>query len=250
MPHYAPYIKTLVLLSCASTLSSCYFASRMSEFGSPPKVSNIQNPERDPNFKPVDMPMPEVHLATRQANSLWQAGSRSFFKDQRATKKGDILTVVVSMNDQGTLNNSTTLNRNSDYTIKTTNFFGLEKSPLFGGNRVLGTQPYSVNNDPQHTGTATVDRGETINLKIAAVITQVLPNGNMVISGRQEVRVNFELREVLITGVVRPQDILSNNTISYDKIAEARIVYGGRGQMTDVQQPPYGQQLMSMFSPF
>jgi len=229
-------------------LSGCYLGSRLSELGSPPKVSAIENPERRQDYKPIDMPMPEVNLSQRQANSLWQSGSRSFFKDQRASKKGDILTVVVVMNDQGTLSNTTTVNRASDYTIKTPNILGFEKT--LPGLGLSVDQPFSVSNSPKHAGTANTNRGESINVRIAAVITQVLPNGNFALYGRQEIRVNFELREVMITGVVRPQDILSNNTITSDKIAEARIVYGGRGQMTDVQQAPYGQQLMSIFSPF
>jgi flagellar L-ring protein FlgH len=81
-------------------------------------------------------------------------------------------------------------------------------------------------------------------------VTQVLPNGNLVVQGRQELRVNFEVRELQITGVIRQQDISSTNTVSYTKLAEARISYGGRGQLTDVQQPRYGQQLLDIIAPF
>ena len=107
-----------------------------------------------------------------------------------------------------------------------------------------------MSSDTSNSGSGAVTRGEAINLKVAALVTQVLPNGNMALQGRQEVRVNFEVRELLIAGVVRPEDITSENTISYEKIAEARIAYGGRGQLSDVQQPRYGQQIYAIVFPF
>ncbi len=107
-----------------------------------------------------------------------------------------------------------------------------------------------LNSGSTSEGSGSIRRNEEIELKLASVITDVLPNGNLVIYGRQEVRVNFEVRELAIAGIVRPEDITSANTISYEKIAEARISYGGRGQITDVQQPRYGQQLYDIIFPF
>ena len=82
------------------------------------------------------------------------------------------------------------------------------------------------------------------------MITEVLPNGNLAIFGRQEVQVNFERRDLVVAGVIRPEDITSGNTIAYEQIAEARVSYGGQGQITDFQQPRYGQQLYDIVFPF
>ena len=86
-------------------------------------------------------------------------------------------------------------------------------------------------------------------MSVGAVVTDVLPNGNLIVSGSQEVRVNYELRVLNIAGIVRPRDISKENTIAYNKIAEARISYGGRGRMMEVQQPGWGQQIFDRFRP-
>ncbi|TIV92058.1 MAG: flagellar basal body L-ring protein, partial [Mesorhizobium sp.] len=95
-----------------------------------------------------------------------------------------------------------------------------------------------------------IKRSEDIELNVAAVVTEVLPNGNLMIRGSQEVRVNYELRVLTIAGMVRPSDIGAENTIPYERIAEARISYGGRGRASEVQQPAYGQQVLDQVLPF
>jgi flagellar L-ring protein precursor FlgH len=187
----------------------------------------------------------------RQPNSLWRPGSRAFFKDQRASQIGDVLTVTISIADNATLNNSTSRGRTTKESDGAPNLFGFEGQLK----KILpsGADPSSllnVNGSTDNEGTGKIARGETVNLKVAAVVTQVLPNGNLVISGRQEMLVNFEARDLTITGIIRREDIDSTNTISHEKIAEARISYGGRGQITDVQQPRIGNQVLDIVSPF
>ena len=187
----------------------------------------------------------------KQKNSLWQAGRVTFFKDQRASNVGDIITVLIDIADKAEIDNKTKRTRASTEDAGLDSMLGYEKSL----NKIL---PEAINNadltkfdsNSSHTGSGTIDRQDDIKMRMAAIVTQVLPNGNMVIYGKQEVRVNFEKRILQIDGVIRPEDINVDNTVSYDKIAEARIVYGGEGQITDMQQPRYGQQLYDIIFPF
>ena len=235
----------------AASLTGCSVAERLATVGQEPKLTNVQNPMQNPNYRPVSLPMPTQQSDIRHANSLWRTGARQFFKDQRAATVGDILTVTIAISDKAELSNSTTRTRDNSETAGLPSFLGYEGSL----SRILpeAINPSSLvdmSSTTNSTGTGEISRDETINLKLAAVVTQRLPNGNLVVHGRQEMRVNFEVRELQIAGVIRPEDIASDNTISYDKIAEARISYGGRGHITDVQQPRYGQQVFDIIWPF
>lgn len=182
--------------------------------------------------------------------SLWSSGPKSLFGDRRAKKVGDILTVLIDIDDQAQLSNTTSRERAGDEDAKATALFGFEKlidKVLPGGGLDPGV---SVNSSSSASGKGQVKRNEAISLKIAARVIEVLPTGHLMITGRQEVRVNFELRDLQIVGLIRPEDVTRNNDITYDKMAEARISYGGRGHLTDVQQARYGQQVLDMISPF
>jgi flagellar L-ring protein precursor FlgH len=236
-------------LAMAAMLSGCGSLDRLSQIGKPPPMTPIQSKAVQP--RPVSLPMPKPDVVVHQANSLWQAGARAFFKDQRASRVGDILTVYIDMSDQAKLANTTKRSRQSGEDSNITNFLGLEAE--LGKVMPKAFDPTAaakLGSTSTSTGAGSVDRKEEIKLTVAAIVTQILPNGNLVIRGRQEVRVNFEKRELLIAGVVRPQDISATNTIRHDQIAEARIAYGGHGQITDVQQPRYGQQLFDVLFPF
>ena len=236
------------LLTTFALASGCSSIDRLSQIGEQPKLSAIENPTAQPGYKPVQMPMPKPEQASYNANSLWRNGSRAFFKDQRAARIGDLLTVTVNITDKANIANDTKRSRTNAEDSGITNFFGKDKLPI--ANSALPTRLFTADSTGSSEGKGSVDRSEALSTNVAGVVTQVLPNGNLVIEGRQEIRVNFEIRELIVGGVVRPEDIESDNTIDSTKIAQARIAYGGRGQITDVQQPRYGQQVMDVILPF
>jgi flagellar L-ring protein precursor FlgH len=243
--------KTALLLGgLAIALSGC-MGDRLDHLGKPPSMSPMENPQEDPTYRSVSLPMPVQPPPQPQTASLWQSGARAFFKDQRASKVGDIMTVVINIDESAKLKNTTTRTRDSGETAGLPHIFGLESAvggimpDAFDPNKLI-----DMSSTSKSTGTGNVDRQEKIELQVAAIIVDQLPNGNFVIAGRQEVRVNYELRELTVQGIVRPEDVSPANSINYKQIAEARISYGGRGQITDVQQPRYGQQVLDMVLPF
>jgi len=243
--------RAVLLTTVALTLGACNTLDRLSEVGEAPKTSRIADPTQATNYQPVSMPMPAPQAPTAGANSLWRPGARGFFKDARATEVGDILTVAVSINESGTLKNQTqTSSASSDTANPSFGLLGLQNSvgKVFAG--ASSSSLWNFGSSGGMNGNGSIGRQEQVTVNLAATIVQKLPNGNLVISGKQELRVNSEMREVSIQGVIRPEDISSANTISSEKIAEARITYGGRGTLSDIQQPRYGQQIFDIIAPF
>ncbi len=235
------------MLTVISITGGCASIDRLSQIGEQPKLSSIDNPTAAPGYKPVQMPMPKPEAASYNANSLWRNGSRSFFKDQRAHQIGDLLTVTVNITDQANFANQTQRLRTVTEDSGITAFLG---SNLLTGKTALPGRLLTADDTSNSNGQGSIVRQESLQTNIAAVVTQLLPNGNLVVEGKQEIRVNFEKRELIVAGIVRPEDIQSDNTIDSSKIAQARIAYGGNGQLTDVQQPRYGQQVMDVLLPF
>jgi flagellar L-ring protein precursor FlgH len=238
-----------ILWLCAATcgLSACGTLARLAEVGRDPAMTPTEDPTKDPKWRPLTMPMPAGQLAPKEANTLWRSGSRAFFKDQRAAQVGDIITVVVNINDAANLKNVTSADRTSTETAGMPNLFGLEAMlPKV----VNAASLVSASSGNTNTGTGQIQRNEAVTLRLAGIVTQVLPNGNLVVAARQEFMVNSELRDLRITGVIRPQDIASDNTVQHDRMAEARIAYGGKGQLTDLQRARWGQQMMDILLPF
>lgn len=243
--------KTAIFAFACVSLSACGAADRIANIGKAPDMAKIENPVLAQNYQPVSLPMPAPVNVTPQKNSLWQADRITFFKDQRATNIGDIITVMIEIEDKAELDNETERTRDAGESAELPALLGYEQSL----DRLL---PEAINpanladatSTSNSKGSGSIDREEKIEVKLAALITQILPNGNLVIHGKQEVLVNFEKRILMVDGVIRPQDISVANTVAYDQIAEARISYGGEGQLMDVQQPRYGQQLYDIIFPF
>lgn len=247
--HPFPRLGLAALL--AATISACSTAERLGRIGKAPDLAPIADVKAPPRQRSISMPMPDPNTASSMPASLWRTGAKAFFRDQRASDVGDILTVLIAIDDQARVENETTRTRSGSENANLTNFLGFEgELDSFLPDAVNPGSLADFGSGSSSAGSGEVDRREAINLDVAAIIVDVLPNGNLVIQGRQEVRVNFEVRELLIAGVVRPEDISSANTIRHQQIAEARISYGGRGQLTDLQQPRYGQQLYDILFPF
>jgi len=239
---------TLVALLAA--LSGC---GRLDHLGKPPEFAPVG---RSGELAAMVIPGPPIlgaELAEEpvRPGSLWRGSRYSLLGDRRANRRGDILTVVVSIDEEAEIENETERSRTASE--------GLSVPALFGLPQLINRRlPDGATLDPAVTadsnsatsGDGSVRRTEEITLRVAATVVEVLPNGHLRIEGSQEIRVNFELRELLISGVVRPEDITRQNEITHDKIAAARISYGGRGQITDVQQPRLGQQVLDILLPF
>jgi len=241
--------RLIVAVSLAVLASGCSSLERLRLVGEQPPLSKIDNPTTQAGYKPVQMPMPAPQPATYNPNSLWRNGSRAFFKDQRAHQIGDILTVMVNISDKANFDNETQRSRTAKEDSGITDFIG-SKTISNPAKAILPGRLLTADGSASTDNKGSVDRKEAVQTSVAAVVTQVLPNGNLVVEGKQEIRVNFEIRELVVAGIVRPEDIQSDNTIDSTKIAEARIAYGGRGQLTDVQQPRYGQQVLDVLLPF
>ncbi len=247
-----PWTTVIAFALVTTTLTGCNVLTRLSEVGAGPKTSAVANPTTQPGYKPVSMPMPAAQPAEVNPNSLWRAGSRAFFKDIRAKAVGDIITVKVTINNEtGKFENKTERARTDSETANVPNLFGLEAEYTKALPQGLDpTKFLSFSNNHSTKGDGEIERKETVTLTFAAVITQILPNGNMVLMGRQELIVNQEIRELVVLGVVRSEDIDADNTITHEKIAELRMAYGGRGTLSGLQAPRWGAQVWDILFPF
>ena len=241
-----PLISASLLLALA--LAGC---GRMDHIGKPPSLSSTEDAGEQLAMLDPGLPLERTNRAPVRQASLWNGGRKSLLGDRRAARRGDILTVVIEIDEEAQISNSTERSRNGSESLSIPDLFGLpqriDKNLPDGASldRAVGLDSTSSSG-----GDGSVSRSEELTLRVAATVTEVLPNGVLQISGSQEVRVNFELRELLVGGFVRPEDISRQNEITYDKIAAARISYGGRGQISDMQQPRIGQQVLDAILPF
>lgn len=241
-------VTTRVTLCAVLFLTSC---GRVDHLGKPPSFTDTQGSAEQRAMYDPGLPLIADSNRVIDRASLWSGGQQSLLGDRRAMKRGDILTVVIEIDDEAEISNSTSRSRGGSEDLGIGQLFGIPQrinERLPEGATLENAVDISSSSDS--SGDGSVRRAEELTLRIAAAVTQVLPNGVLEIQGSQEVRVNFELRELLVQGFVRPEDISRRNEITYDKIASARISYGGRGQITDVQQPRLGQQVLDMVLPF
>lgn len=232
-------------------LSLMLACARTDHIGSPPSFTPAKEAEETRAM--IEPGLPEVILERRPADaaSLWSPSRVSLLGDRRAVMRGDILTVVIEIDERAEISNSSDRSRSGSENLSVPGLFGLpqrldQKLPDGASSDAL----VGLTSQSSSSGDGSVKRNEKLELRIAATIIDVLPNGVLSISGSQELRVNFELRELLVTGFVRPEDVSRQNEITYDKIASARVSYGGRGQISDMQQPRIGQQVLDAVLPF
>ncbi len=237
------------LLALAVTaLTAC---QPLSEVGRAPEFSDLDQSREMAAIYRVPLPETDRPATPTAQSSLWSSNQRSLLGDRRATAQGDILTVVIEINDSAEMSNTTARGRSGNTSMAVPQFLGLPQALDRKNDGGVQIGPgIATNNSSSFSGNGTVSRSETLTLRVASTIVETLPNGVLRIEGRQEVRVNHELRDLIVTGFVRPTDISRRNEITYDKIAGARISYGGRGTLSAVQQPRYGEQILELIAPF
>jgi flagellar L-ring protein FlgH len=248
--------KALFVVAFGAALSGCGSVGRLQQVGKAPKLSGIDPISAPEVESSLAMPsdrsgrqgaMPQRQAAAQTA-SLFRTGAGAFFRDQRAAKLGDILTIKINIQDKADIGNNTSRTRGGSESGGVGNLLGIAPVAKLLGNDA--SKVFDTNSGSKYSGGGTTARSETINMTMAAIVTQVLPNGNLMIRGKQEVRVNFEMRELIVTGLIRPEDIARDNSIQHSQIAEARVIYGGKGQLTDAQQARWGQQIYDALFPF
>ena len=236
----------LAALAAGAALSGC---GRMGQVGREPGLTSTGGAEHFAMAAPMDVPKSRMHRA--DPASLWTGAPSSLFGDRRATQRGDILTVVIEIDESAEFDNSSERSRSSRQNLGVGSLFGLpERFQDFLPDGVTLEEAAQITSQSGFDGDGSISRNERLELRVAATVTDVLPNGALRIQGTQEVRLNNEVRVLLVTGFVRPMDVNRVNEITYDKIASARISYGGRGLLTDVQRPRRGQEIADIVLPF
>jgi flagellar L-ring protein FlgH len=239
-------MRGLLAISLPLVLAASGCAPQLQDVGREPYLTPVGSglvPERM-----ARLDLPDVEQIEYARNSAWRDTAAHFFRDARATRVGDVVTVKIQIKDKASLDSTLERSRDSKAGLSAS----LDYDLAFGGvgSKGSGTTDGKLGRTTSTDSKGAIARSENIDLLVAAVVSEVLPNGNLVISGTQEVRVNFEVRVLNVAGVIRSRDISTENSISYDKIAEARVSYGGRGRVTEVQQPGWGHQIIDVLSPF
>lgn len=240
--------RTILCLLMTAAIAAC---ARIDHIGKAPTFSEPSETQEHQAMIRSSLPAKLEERRLVDQASLWSGTRSSLLGDRRALEQGDILTVVIEIDERAEISNESDRSRNGQENLNVSGLGGLPQrldARLPDG--ASSSELVNINSSSSSSGDGSVKRNEKLTLRVAATVLNVLPNGVLSIEGTQEIRVNFELRELLVTGFVRPADISRQNEITYDKIASARVSYGGRGQITDVQQPRYGQQILDAVLPF
>jgi flagellar L-ring protein precursor FlgH len=244
--------RTLALAMAATVAVGCSSAKSVLDVGKEPTLSPVGSGIKQPPLTPAAYspahPVVQPPQAPHYSTSLWNSRGADLFRDRRARRLGDILTVTISIKDKATLDNRSKRTRDASHGLGFDLAYDIDAIGAKTAGKGAGTT--GLKSNTASDGKGEIERSESIDLRLAAVVSDVLPNGNLLIQGSQEVRVNYELRVLTFTGVVNIADIKADNTIPYERIAEARISYGGRGRSMEVQQPAWGHQLIDKYSPF
>ncbi|MCF6444678.1 flagellar basal body L-ring protein FlgH [Nereida sp. MMG025] len=238
-------------LMCGLILAAASGCARLEKVGKHPEFTpTLPNAETQAMLAPV-VPRQTPLSRSSDQSSLWSGERQSLLGDRRAVARGDILTVVIEIDDRAEFSNSSQRSRNGSESMRIPNLLGIPQrlDQKLPEGATMGSA-VDLSGSSSASGDGSVSRNERLTLRVAATIVEVLPNGVLSVQGSQEVRVNFELRELLVSGYVRPEDVSRQNEVTYDKMASARISYGGRGQISDMQQPRYGQQALDAILPF
>ena len=237
-----------LLLGMIGLVAAC---GRQDHLGKEPSFTPSMHSLEHKAMQDPGLPFASDKVPLVQTASLWNNHPQSLLGDRRAMRRGDILTVVVEIDDKAEISNSTSRSRSGSESLSVPQLFGIpQRIDRILPNGASSANAVELGSSSDASGDGSVRRNEKLTLRIAATIVEVLPNGVLHIEGAQEVRVNFELRELVVSGYVRPQDISRQNEITYDKIAQAKVSYGGRGHITDMQQPRIGQQVVDAVLPF
>lgn len=243
-------MKRKLALAALIGLAACDIGS----IGKEPRMTSIGRAAEDaqpiltPDRAALAVPPPQAARYAYQQGSLWNTGPSGLLGDKRARNVGDLLTVVIEIDDKAEMKNTTDRQRSGSEDAGVGAFLGVGNILPPGAMKL--NPNVGINSDSQFNGSGSIKRNEKLELRVAATVVQVLPNGQLVIQGDQEVRVNYELRDLQVTGIVRTEDISRHNEVEYDRIAGARIIYGGRGQVSSAQQPRYGQQVVDRYMPY
>lgn len=241
----------MMMRSCMMVTLALAGCGKLQQVGRAPEFSGLEGTNQHYAMYSAALPEDLPSATASDGSSLWTGGTASLFGDRRAAKRGDILTVVIEIDDSASISNSTGRSRSGQQSGGIPDLVGIPQrlNESLPEGASMG-DAFDMDSSSTFKGNGSVSRKEKLTLRIAATVVEKLPNGVLKVEGQQEVRVNFEMRELVVTGYVRPTDISRQNEITYDKIAGARIAYGGRGQITDVQQPTYGQQVADIVMPF